>query len=1137
MDDVDDLMEQLRRSGVELRLVDDRLEVELPFDEVDDALLRRLDDQVEQVTARRRASAAVTAPRMLSFAQQRLWFIDRLEGGSTQYNQPIALRLRGRVDAGALARAFAAVCERHATLRTRFVVVDGQPVCDVMPACVHGFEEIDLSTQPPAYRDARVIALAEAEAHTPFDLARDAMIRVRLLRCAEDDAVLLVTLHHVAADGWSIGVFVREFAQHYEAARRGHAAALAPLEWDYADYARWQRGRLQGDQQARLHAYWREQLRDIPAAHALPLDHPRPAQQAFEASVLEVPIAPALHAALQETASEHRVTPFMLLYAVFTTLLHRRSGQDDIVVGVPSAGRTHVALEPMIGLFVNTLVMRSRPRAGLPFSELLAQTRDMALGAFEHQEMPFDMLVDLLKPRRSRSHGPIFQLMFSFQDSHVSRIALPDVELELLPSEFRRTKCDLELEISESAVGLTARWVCASGLFETASVQRMADEFVHLLEAAVRAPATALAALPMLPESEVRTLAEWNRTDVPFPAGETLLSRFEARASDAPQRIALVLDDAEWTYSQLNARANRLARLLVDRHGVDVDVRVGLCLERSLEMVVALLAIMKAGGAYVALDPALPPERLAFMLDDSGAQLALTARFHVDRLAGAQRCIALVIEPGVDGGFPDHDLPPRARADSLAYVIYTSGSTGQPKGTLNLHRGPCNRIHALQSQFRLQPHDRVLHKTPLSFDVSVWELFWPWWEGAAVVLARLEGHKDPRYLLETIVAQRVSVVHFVPSMLQMFLRALRGQALPGLRYVMTSGEALTRELQAHSIEAFPGARLVNHYGPTETGIEVSWWPFDRLRDDGLVPIGRPIANNRLYILDDAGRQLPIGVAGELHIAGVQVGEGYIGNPALSAQCFVTLAPAGVPERMYKTGDLARWLHDGQIQYVGRIDNQIKLRGMRVELGEIEGRLRAHPGVEEVVVGVEGELAHQRLVCYLVRAEGVAAELGAFVSELRSTLAQSMPSYMSQCRYVVLERIPLSPNGKIDRLALATAPTLRAPENLVVEPADDLERALLRIWMRRLEAQPGSIGVHDNFFEVGGNSMMTIAVQADIAAELRLEVAISELFQNPTIQHLARFLSGRAPTRQARTATLREGRERILKARARANRPS
>lgn len=1142
-----ELYEELQRRQVQLVVNDGQLELDWPIDDFDPLLVERVQRAEAELVAyldglkqAMQSGGQALAGSALSFAQQRLWLIDQIERSSTQYHLPIALRLRGELDRSALQRSFDVLLDRHEMLRTVFVVEDGQPLQRVSPPQALAITEYDLGHLPVLEREQRVHSIRGEEARLPFDLSTGPMLRVRLIDLSDPNGspehVLLVTQHHIASDGWSINIFVREFCELYGAFRVGAPSPLAPLPGTYATFSTWQRQRLAGSGPSE--AYWMKQLEGATGLHDLPLDRPRPAVQSFEGARLYSQLDGATFAGIKTIARAHRCTLFMVLQAAFNTLVHRRSGRDDIVLGVPVAGRTHEHLEPLVGMFVNTLLLRSRVRPGLRFSDYLQQVRQTALEAYEHQEVPFDLLVDLIKPERSRSHGPLFQLMLSLQEGGSPSIDLPGLEVERLPGEGAHVKCDLELEAIDQGDHLGLRWTYATALFDAATLQRMNGELLCLLRGIVADPDTALAQLPMLPPEEVAMLADWNQTTVPFPHTDTLIGLFEATVGRSPHLPALVFDDQRWTYQQLDTCASRLARRLRDEHGALPGARIGLCVPRSPDMVVALLAILKAGSAYVALDPEQPVERMAHMLADSAASIVLVAGGHAagQFANAAARVVDIdgVAAPPVALADPGVDFPSQTSAGDTAYIIYTSGSTGAPKGTVNLHRGPCNRIRALQHQFPLSAADRVMHKTPLGFDVSVWELFWPLSVGATVVLVASQGHKDPLYLARVVAAQRVTVIHFVPSMLQMFLRGIDGAGLGSLRYVMTSGEALSVELQQRSIDVFSGATLVNHYGPTETGIEVSWWPFNTLRADRAVPIGRPIANCRLHVLDALGQPVPIGVTGELHIGGIQVGEGYLNNPVLTAERFVTLSPVGMPERLYRTGDLARWLPDGQVEYLGRLDSQVKLRGMRVELAEIERRAREHARIEDAVVLVTGELADQHLMCYLVARAGVQDSPDNLVADVRQFLSRTLPGYMTHCRYVLLEQLPLSPNGKVDRQALLRTQAAPARDRGVasVPVASHTERLLANIWSERLGIAVDQIGTTDSFFEIGGNSLLSIAVQGDIKRDLDMEIAVADLFQYPTIAHLAHFIDGQAETSLDRSPALQQAKDRLLRARSR-----
>lgn len=1143
MDEFQQLMAAAAEQGFTLELDGDRLQVECPIEEFDFDLLDRLHASETGIVAALRQAAMGHDARARacrpSFAQQRLWLIDRLHGGSQQYNMPVAVHLRGVLDEACVQRAFDLIVARHEALRTRFVQEAGELVALVEPARPVVVRRLALR----AGDDLEPVIAAEAV--QAFDLEHGPMVRATLVRiatesaAAPDEHLLLVTLHHIAADGWSVGVFVREFGTLYAALRRGTSPQLPKPGMQYPDYANWQRERLHKPELQQQVDYWRDTLQGMPALHTLPLDRPRPVQPGSEGGVHVLKLDAVLRTRLAALAQSRESTLFTVLHAAFAALLHRYGGEEEVVVGIPVAGRSHHELEDVIGMFVNTLVLRSKVQLDMTFEELLAQGRKVVLGALEHPDMPFEMLVDEISPDRSLSYMPLCQILFSMQERHMDRLTLPELDVKILEGAFRRVKFDLETEVVLHADGMDICWRYASALFDGATIERWAMAYVELLHALADAPEQPLRQLLGLPAADARLLAAWNDTDQDFPVDDTLAGMVEAQALRTPDACALVTDDASLSYAELDRRANGLAHQLAEQHGVGPGMRVGLCIGRSAEMVVAILAIMKAGAAYVALDAALPADRLAYMLTDSGATVVLTGRDEATALTPQPGVACLLVERATGVDAPARRSGDGPRADGLAYVIYTSGSTGRPKGTLNLHRGPCNRIHAMQRQFPLTRDDRVLQKTPLTFDVSVWEIFWPLSVGATLVLARPEGHKDPDYLAATVQRHGVTVLHFVPSMLQMFLRGAARGPFPTLRYLMTSGEALSTDLQAQCIASFPGVELINHYGPTETGIEVSWWRFNEVRADKLVPIGAPLANVRLYILDADDAPVPVGVTGELHIAGIQVGEGYLNRPELTAERFVERTVLGRTERLYRTGDLARWLGDGQIAYVGRLDNQIKLFGVRIELGEIESQLRALELVEDAVVTVHGDHAAQRLVCYVVPAGPVEAE-AEFVATLKTELVRFLPGYVLQASvFMVVTNLPLSQNGKVDRQALPLPRQAVEPARIVNQPDSQLAKALRGVWAQQLGIPAEQISIHDDFFDIGGNSLLTIAVQAEMRTQLQLDIEIADIFRNPTIAQLCRHVAqtaapvpavAQAPAPVASGAT--QSRSRILQARTR-----
>jgi amino acid adenylation domain-containing protein len=1123
MESVHDLLGELGAQGIELTLSGDTLQVDCPIDLEASTLTLRIKAHEDALIAHLKKQMS-PAP-VPSFAQQRLWFIDRLAGESTQYNQPVAIRLQGEVRQTCLQNAFDALLARHAALRTTFSDSDGQVQASVQKVEKLPLHEFDLTRLPDEQRSQRLNDILATEAHAHFDLSKDLMIRVMLIwlarRPGADDVVVSVTLHHIASDGRSVQILIREFAEAYAALLHGSAATFSPLPMQYQDYARWQRRRLQGlalDEQLN---YWRSQLNGIAPLHRLPTDRKRPPQQSFEGRLHQDVIDATLGAKLTEFARSQNVTPFILLQCAFAVLIVRRTGNGDVVMGVPVAGRTHVELESVVGPFINTLVLRTSLHEDLRFTEALSLARAVVMDAMANQDIPFERLVEELKPERTRSFTPLFQILMTVQDAHVRSIKLPGLTTTLLDSQFQRSKFDLELEISPRDGGFAVRWLYAASLFDRPTIERTSAEFITLLESIIADPDVPLWQLEILPLSERQQLRLCNATDVTFPAEDTLVGMFEAQVARTPENLAATFESESLTYAELDRRASCLAQELVLRYGVGPGRRVGLAVERSLEMLVSVLAIMKAGAAYVACDSGLPQERLDFMLTDSNASPLLTRQTVIDLLGPATET----------RGLPNA-AESLVRADSLAYVIYTSGSTGRPKGTLNLHRAVCNRIHALQRQFALTSADRLIQKTPLGFDVSVWEVFWPLSVGAAIVLARPEGHKDPQYLERAILDQGVSVVHFVPSMLHAFLNGVEAQALRGVRYVLTSGEALTCELVQQCRSTFTNAQLINHYGPTEAAIEVTCWVCDEGRSDGAVPIGAPIANTRIHILDAHDALVPIGVAGELHIAGVQVGEGYINQPELTAERFIERIIDGRHERLYRTGDIARWLGDGQIEYLGRRDAQVKLRGMRVELGEIEAHLRAQASIREAVALVHGKLASQQLICYVVPSAGAPADHSELTAQLREALNRALPAYVRDCVFVVLESMPLSQNGKIDRLGLPPPSSVRAGSSRLTTPATSTERQVRAIWASVLGRPPEEIGVDESFFEIGGSSLLTLSVQSQLRNLMGADVSVAHLFEHPTVALLSCHISGETQRAADRSSALEGVGRRLRSARAR-----
>ncbi|MFD9008367.1 amino acid adenylation domain-containing protein [Streptomyces sp. NPDC059552] len=1032
----------------------------------------------------------------LSFAQRRQWFLQELEGPNATYNLPVAVRLTGSLDEEALRSALVDVLARHETLRTVFPAVDGQPYQKVL-----AMDELDptavLAPVGPGEGAAGLQKLVEAAATAPFDLSRDIPFRATLFTSAPDDHVLVLVVHHIAADGWSMGPLNRDLSTAYAARCLGKAPRWTPLPVQYADYTQWQR-ELLGDESdansllSRQSAYWRTALAGLPEELRLPADRPRPAIAGHRGGEVAFRIPAAVHRGLVALARSRGVTPFMVLESALAVLLHRLGAGSDIPIGTPVAGRTDEALDDLVGFFVNTLVLRADLTGNPTFARLLERVREESLTTFAHQDVPFERLVEDLAPVRSMARHPLFQVMLVLQNHAEDHLELRGLRCDPLPPVTLPAKFDLDFALVEcfdgtgDPDGIAGTVNFSADLFDRETAESVAARFVRVLTAAIADPEQRVGEVGVLEESERhRLLVEWNGTATEFPA-VTLTRLFEAQAARTPDALAVVCGRQRLTYAELNARANRLAHRLAAR-GVGPEEHVAVKLHRSADLVVAVLAVLKAGGAYVPLDPDHPADRLAYVLADARPALTIDEAW----LAAAD----LAQGPG-----SADDLPPVDPAHP-AYVIYTSGSTGRPKGTVVAHRGVVNWLTWMQSAYRLRPDDRVLLKTPVGFDVSVRELFWPLSTGAAIVVAAPEAHKDPVQLAETIRTQQVTTVHFVPSMLHAFLAEPAAAGCTSLRRVLASGEALPSTLAARFHDRF-GIPLHNLYGPTEASVEVTHWTY--VPHTATIPIGRPISNTRTYVLDAALQPVPPGVPGELYLAGPGLARGYLGRPGLTAERFVA-DPFGAPgERMYRTGDLVRQDSSGNLEYLGRTDNQIKIRGFRVEPAEIESALATHPSTAQAaVIAREDRPGHQTLVAYLVptppagTGTGTGSPCAPDTGALRAHLSATLPDYMVPTAFVVLDDLPLTPNGKLDRQALpAPRPT---PASTNHHPTTPLQQLLCTLFAEAL-ALP-EVGIHDNFFELGGHSLLAVSLVGRLRAH-GLSVAVRTLFASPTVAGIA-----------------------------------
>ncbi len=1032
----------------------------------------------------------------LSYAQERVWFMDQIAPGEAAYHIAVPLRVRGPLDVAALRAALAGLVARHESLRTRFPAdADGRPTVVIEDDVEVPLRIVSAAGEEEARR------LVDEAAVEPFDLATGPLLRALLIELACGDGpaehVLFLAQHHIVGDGWSVDVLLRDVITLY----RGGSLPTMPVQ--YGDFAVWEAGQLAGPSAAGHVAYWKDRLAGIEPLE-LPADRPRPATQTYRGDYVELTVDRETTDALGALSRRGGGTLFMTLLAAYQVFLGRHARQDDFAVGASVAGRSAPELEDVVGMFINMLPLRADLSADPTFTELLAATSRGVLDAFEHADVPFAKVVQELGLPRDVSRSPVFQSMFVLQNYEMGRFssAAADAETSFTwtPMELRATRFDFELHLVEVPSGLWGKLVYNTDLFDRSTVERMARRFDTLVRSIVAAPDTRVSALDLLDPAE-RTLVvdTWNDTSADFPAAATLHGIIEQQVTRTPDAVAVTIDGESLNYAQLNALANRMAHRL-RAAGVGAETLVGVCAERSLELVAGLLGVLKAGAAYVPLDPEYPADRLAFMVADAAAPVVLV-QSHLQDVLPPTNATVLVLDHETEWtGQPIHNPPPTT-ADHLAYVIYTSGSTGRPKGVPNTHRGIVNRLDWMQKRYRLTPADAVLQKTPASFDVSVWEFFWPLQTGARLVLARPGGHKDAGYLRDLLVAEGITTAHFVPSMLTVFLAEDGIEAATALRRVICSGEELPHTAAVEFTTRFPHCELHNLYGPTEAAIDVSAWHCTpaALAEVTAVPIGAPIANLRLYVLDPAGNPAPVGVAGELHLGGTGLARGYHRRPALTAERFVPDPFSAAPgARLYRTGDLARWRQDGTVDFLGRIDHQVKLRGLRIELGEIESALREQDGVTEAAVIVrEDNPGDKRLVAYVV---GTGADL-------KAALKKTLPEYMVPAAFVELPALPLTPNGKLDRRALPAPVVTRDASAELVEPRTDTERLLAALWREILGV--GTLGIDDDFFDLGGHSMLATQVVARIrkeSADTRA-VGVMDLFTHRTIRELASFMAG------------------------------
>ncbi|WP_328700974.1 non-ribosomal peptide synthetase, partial [Corallococcus silvisoli] len=1038
----------------------------------------------------------VPAPRdadlPLSFGQQRLWFIEQLTPGGCSYNVPYFARLTGALDVPALERALAVVVERHEALRTTFAVVDGQPVQRIAPAPPLPLRVESLEALPASEREHALRRVAEAEARVPFDLGAGPLVRVRLLRLGDAEHALLLMLHHISCDGWSLTVMERELQALYAAFRAGSEPVLPALPVQYADHAVWQRRWLQDGFLQQQLDWWRGQLAGAPAALELPTDRPRTGARSTRGAVYRHALPRELGTALEALCRKQGVTLFMALLGGMHLLLARHSGQDDLVIGSPISGRTRQEVEPLIGFFINTLPLRVRGEGSLGFGELLHRVRRTCLDAYAHQEVPFEQLVDALQPERDLSRPPLFQVFFTLQHSAMPALELEGLKTTELDFEPGVSRFDLTVFLRETPDGLVGLWEYDTDLFDEATVARFATHYLRLLDAAVAEPERPVATLPLLSAPERRRMLELGTgARVPFPRDASLPTLFAEQAARAPDAVALEAGGVRLTYAELEARANQLAHHLRGQ-GVRLGTPVGLCAGRSREMVVATLAILKAGGAYVPLDPSYPPERLEFMARDARIPLLLVEPGREAGLTGLAARV-VVLDPSwrtfsdEPTDAPRVDIP----AEALAYVMFTSGSTGWPKGVGVPHRSVARLVKGV-SFFHAGPGDTVLQLAPTSFDAATLELW-----GALLHGARLFLYPPDMLSLEeleaTLERERISVLFLTTSLLEQ-MALTRPEALARVGQVLTGGDVLSPVAARKLLDA--GGTVVNGYGPTEN---TTFSTTHRVKQDQdarrPVPIGRALENSQALVLDAHLEPVPPGVVGDVYVGGDGLAWGYVGRPDLTAERFVPHPFSDVPgARLYRTGDRARWLPDGELAFMGRSDTQVKLRGVRIELGEVETALRHLPGVDDAVAEVrEYAPGDKRLVAYVVGTEVDA-------TALRAGLAARLPAPLVPAAFVKLDRLPLTPVGKVDRKALVTPVGNALAGEEYVAPRTATETAVAEVWAPLLGRT--RVGTQDSFFELGGHSLLATQVISRLRETFQVDLSVRALFEAPTIASLS-----------------------------------
>ncbi|MDX6577744.1 MAG: hypothetical protein QOE96_3697 [Blastocatellia bacterium] len=1044
---------------------------------------------------------ATDEPAPLSYNQQGFWLLNQLMPETSLYHTPLAVRLTGFLDVTALKQALNFIVARHAALRTTFTTVEGTPSQFVAGEVVLDLPVIDLSREPETARELSVPNVLQDEVRRPFDLSRGPLIRSLLVRLSEREHTLLITMHHIVTDGWSVGIFQRELSELYKTFTAGERPALPELPIQYPDYSYWQRQWFAGELYESQLSYWKKEFETLPSVLELPTDYPRQSVQAYRAfrgAHHTIRLSKQLTSDLKMLSQNQGVTLFMTLLAAYEILLHRHTGEEDIVVGTPIAGRQMPETESLIGLFINTLPMRTNLAGDPSCGEVLSRIKATALGAYAHQDLPFERLVKELQPERKLAHNPLFQMMFVLQSEETEPLQLPGLVTEPFRVGHIMANFDLTLDIVEKDGQLTCLFESNADLFASATIERLMGHFQTLLEGIVADPEQRISALPLLTEAErLQLLVEWNDTKTNYPTQACIQELFEEQVRNSPDVPALLCDDRQVTYRELNRQANQLGHYL-NKRGVGPDTRVGVCLQRSPEMIVVLLGILKAGGAYVPLDPEYPSTRLRFMLEDAQVPLLITQKSLLENLPrNTAEIICLDELPGKIANESESDPEITTTPDRLAYVMYTSGSTGKPKGVAVTHRNVVRLVR--DTNYASFSADEIfLQSATISFDASTFEIWGSLLNGARLALMP-PGAYSLGDLGQALKRYQVTTLWLTAGLFHLMVDNHLDD-LRGVRQLLAGGDVLSVPDVQKVLAELKDTRLINGYGPTESTTFACCHPITDLTNvNGSVPIGRPISNTSVYILDRSRNPVPIGVQGELYIGGDGVARGYLDRPELNAERFVPDPFSPVPgARLYRTGDLVRYRPNGEIEFIGRLDNQVKVRGFRIELGEIESALAEHPSLREAVVVARKDNGDKHLAAYLVPQFGLTPS----IDEIREFLKDKLPDHMVPSVFVVLESLPLSPSGKVDRRALPPANGADTTR-IFAPPTDELELKLTKIWERVLGIR--SIGVNDNFFELGGHSLLAVRLFAQIENAFGRNLPLATLFQAPTVKRLARML--------------------------------